>query len=390
MAVTPFSTKQDCSFRLPNWVPILGLLLICLSFVRLHEGSDFPGWKAIVPVLGAVAIICPRSNYDGIVEKWLSSRPMVMVGKLSYTLYLWHWPVFAMVDYQCYLWPNEMRLLMKFVLSILLTVATYNLIECPLRSILNRPHNLRIAYASLAGILLCCIPLGQSIRQNNYVNATLDVVAKGGLSFEGENSKPTVVLMGDSNGSMYGRTMKQICNDVGFNLTVISVAAGDPLPSNTEDSGSLWQHSFKIIKNIKPDYLFIGNAWSSKLHDDLKRLDIAIEKLKAYSKEIVLLNQPPILPKDASRGAIRDGARPPFFETPENKSERLKANSYLMEFESKDVKVIDISHYFEGTNGEVLFLDEFGRQLYHDASHLSGYGVEKVYNALKYQIDKPW
>jgi hypothetical protein len=76
-----------------------------------------------------------------------------------------------------------------------------------------------------------CVPLGVAVRKANYVNSEASDVVKGGLVFDPKTKNNSAMLMGDSNGSMYGKVMKEICANLGYKLSVISVAAGDPLPA---------------------------------------------------------------------------------------------------------------------------------------------------------------
>ncbi len=361
-----------------TWLPLVGLLLIGISFMVVQEGPHFPGWVAILPVVGTVAILLPTPFANGRAERWLSAPPLVGIGRMSYALYLWHWPVFSLVDYHLYLSPEPLRLLLKISLSFLLTFLTFVVIENPARVSLNRRGNRGIAYALLAAALAISIPLGISIRRNNYVNAEPAEVAKGGLVFPGKPDAKSVVLMGDSNGSMYGKVMKEICAEKGYKLTIISVAAGDPLPSSGGKHDWLWVDSLSVVEREKPDVLVLACRWESKLSTDQRRLELALENLAPHSRRILLLNQPPSLPAAANRASMRNGLRPPFFEDESSRRARLLANEYLGERRAEKITVLDIAACFERANGEVRFLNEQGRQLYHDSTHLSGYGADLI------------
>lgn len=109
----------------------VGLFAIA-SASFLTESQSFPGWWPLVPVFGAAAVILSDSSRHG---KWqvLTLRPMVWVGKISYPLYLWHWPLFS------YAWlaygtkpPAEVRWVL-LVVSILLAWMTYKFVEKPIR-----------------------------------------------------------------------------------------------------------------------------------------------------------------------------------------------------------------------------------------------------------------
>ncbi len=70
--------------------------------------------------------------------------------------------------------------------------------------------------------------------------------------------------------------------------------------------------------------------------------------------------------------------RPPFLENEHVRLTRTHANLYLKDLGSAKVSVIDIARSFELADGGARFLDDRGRQLYHDSTHLSGYGAEKI------------
>lgn len=69
-----------------------GVAAILASCFLLDADSSFPGPNALAPVFGAAAIIFAGSTHQTFVTRILSTRPFVLVGKVSYSLYLWHWP----------------------------------------------------------------------------------------------------------------------------------------------------------------------------------------------------------------------------------------------------------------------------------------------------------
>jgi peptidoglycan/LPS O-acetylase OafA/YrhL len=70
-----------------------GLALIVGSLVLLNDSSPFPGWLALPPCAGAALIILASEKADTATGRLLGLAPLVFVGNLSYSLYLWHWPV---------------------------------------------------------------------------------------------------------------------------------------------------------------------------------------------------------------------------------------------------------------------------------------------------------
>ncbi|WP_434606676.1 acyltransferase [Pseudomonas sp. D2-30] len=70
---------------------------IAYSLFALSPETTFPGLNALIPCLGAALLILAGSG--GTRSRWLTNRPMVFVGLISYSLYLWHWPLIAYLRY---------------------------------------------------------------------------------------------------------------------------------------------------------------------------------------------------------------------------------------------------------------------------------------------------
>jgi peptidoglycan/LPS O-acetylase OafA/YrhL len=365
----------------PRWnsMAVTGLVLIAASFFVVKEGDAFPGYIAALPVLGAVFLIAPGRGSTGPAEKLLSWSPLVLIGRMSYSLYLWHWPIFSLVDYKLYMSSAVTRIALKIVLTALTTTLCFFVIENPARVYLNQPRTRKIAFAFLALGLLVFVPLGILIQRTNYIDAGVRDLANGGLQFNPSSTRGTLVLMGDSQGSMYGKITRELADQLGLKLIVLSASGQDSLINPPNADQLLWNESLNIVKNQKPDFLLLAYNWELRLeHGDEGRLATALDQLKPYSKCIILLTQPPELPDGASRESIRNGARPPFIEPAQIRAARIRANALLKGLARKDVFVIDIAPRFETSDGAILFADPQGHLYFHDADHLSGWGAELV------------
>lgn len=375
---------------------LLGLGLIAASLAWIDEGAGFPGYAAALPVLGTVLVLAADRGPSGLAERVLSWKPLTLVGRLSYSLYLWHWPVFSLVDYSLYLTPTPLRLALKVGLSLLAATATYFCIESPGRVFLNQASHRRLAFGVLAGFLLVLVPLGLGVYHDNYyINPTLGDVAHGGMVFNRHGAKGALVLLGDSNGSMYGRMLRDVSVRAGYELNCLSVAGGDPLPDPRgdydaiwPDDTSLWPDTLAIVKAGRPEAVVLVCCWAEKLERDPGRLARAVRALKPYTKRIVLISEPPILPGSANREAMRGGSRPPFFEDPVELRARLAANQIVKGLADGQVAVLDIDHYFVGPGGSIKIFGPTGTRYFNDdGNHLSDYGADLVRPDLLKALD---
>lgn len=79
---------------------VAGLALILFSASQFSGDTSYPGYAAIVPTLGAMLVIGGgRSFLDSNLTGWLGSRAATWVGDISYSLYLWHWPVVVLAKH---------------------------------------------------------------------------------------------------------------------------------------------------------------------------------------------------------------------------------------------------------------------------------------------------
>jgi peptidoglycan/LPS O-acetylase OafA/YrhL len=80
-----------------GWLGWAGLAAVITSAFTLSGASAFPGWVALVPVVGAATLIAGGSEEGRFGPARLTSaRPMVFLGGISYSLYLWHWPIISL------------------------------------------------------------------------------------------------------------------------------------------------------------------------------------------------------------------------------------------------------------------------------------------------------
>lgn len=113
---------------------VTGLCAVFFSLFVFTTESTLPGYLAVVPALGTAIFIFGVSKFPAIPHNPMRSLLMVATGKISYSLYLWHWPIITL--YKIYLDGAELNDTQKFWLlsvTILASVGSYFFIEKPLR-----------------------------------------------------------------------------------------------------------------------------------------------------------------------------------------------------------------------------------------------------------------
>jgi peptidoglycan/LPS O-acetylase OafA/YrhL len=259
-----------------GWV---GVAAIVYAAVGFDETTPFPGVAALVPTLGAAALILAGSSIYGQAKAspatLLSLRPVRYIGRISYSWYLWHWPalVFAVVIFEHQLSP--LAGVAVVLVSLLPTIATHHFIEDPVRRARNlaRLPNRALALgatcmalAVAAGVILDdaqpsletapiskvkgAAALGEQPRPQQRAKALLpnplDARADRSRAFydgclvgiPGTNSNRclygdpggtrTLILFGDSHALQYFSPLEELANKNGWRLLTLTKAECTP------------------------------------------------------------------------------------------------------------------------------------------------------------------
>ena len=114
-----------------NW-SVVGATLIIVAVVWLTAGRPFPGYWALLPVLGGVLVIAAGKDawFNRVV---LSNRVLVWFGLISYPLYLWHWPLLSFARIVQSQDPGRIARIVAVTAAVVLAWLTYRLVEQPVR-----------------------------------------------------------------------------------------------------------------------------------------------------------------------------------------------------------------------------------------------------------------
>lgn len=149
-----YGNKIGFAWRLHAALSWVGVALILIAVFTFEAGDHFPGAYAIVPVLGAFLIILNGKD-DNVINRALSNPVLLFFGLISYSLYLWHWPMVTLLKY--YLGVEALTAIqigVLFVVSVTVSWLSLKLIETPIRRGGLSGWKLPIAYVVASGGLV--------------------------------------------------------------------------------------------------------------------------------------------------------------------------------------------------------------------------------------------
>jgi peptidoglycan/LPS O-acetylase OafA/YrhL len=177
------TTGTNITPRASRFASIAGIGLLALSCLVIDSNSAFPGWIALLPTLGAALLIfAGLTRSPAIPNRILALMPFRFIGRISYSLYLWHWPiiVFAGALYPAASRKPETRAAL-FIITIAVATISYYAIERPFRRLsftgkrdaqrrITRTRERRLRYTGeVIGIAACaCVLIVTFVVASRY------------------------------------------------------------------------------------------------------------------------------------------------------------------------------------------------------------------------------
>lgn len=273
-------------------ISFAGLAALVTSAAFFTPELRFPGWLALLPVAGAVALIL--AGRDAMANRIVfSNRAVVFVGLISYPLYLWHWPLIVYA-YVIRLGkpPTPLMALGLVTASFLLAWATYRFIEYPVRFGAHRYLCTQIVAASMAALGACGLvvwtnhgfperfPPLPGIDVRKIGNAKLDADFKPTKDMEVSDHDWTLVahlghgerkvaLSGDSLLFQYGPRVQQLADQgqLAADTFFVTGPRCPPVPDVLQQDKfarcrNLPSKLIDLIRREKLQSVVLGAAWS--------------------------------------------------------------------------------------------------------------------------------
>ncbi|MEO0454934.1 MAG: acyltransferase family protein, partial [Verrucomicrobiota bacterium] len=422
LAVFNHKGKLHFSQQLKGYLSFAGITMILASYLLINGESGISFWL-IIPVIGTLLVILDDSQ-TSFISTVLSSKPLVFIGKLSYSLYLWHWPLIVVSER--YFPDHDFSILLIMAGSFIASLASYYFIEKPIR---KHRHGVLLA------LLLACLALSASLYfflgkyQTEYPPAGFervdyygkiydlsprrpslpretraqlfgtkihtspvaspDAYLKGGMPIEHNNSSPDVLLWGDSHGNMWAKLLTEVCNEQQLTLVTNTMDATSPffhIPPrkslrstkrlSRQEKFLFEKAKLETLKKWRPQVLIIACRWSHNLvwKSELSQI---LKLCQEQGTQVLLIGQPPELPFGnnlAAQYLLYAG-----YEAKEALKQYMAfqaQDSYLKGYQliekhsmaSEHVSLLDLRSHFVNTQNKAWIID--GREiLYYDDDH---------------------
>ena len=162
-ALLAFLPKINFQSRYRALLTGSGIILVFVSFYFLSKELSFPGINALFPCLGAGMIILANHKRSGnFVSKLISIKPLVFIGLISYSLYLWHWSFIVFYKHYTFEKPN---IIIVLIFSFIVATISWKFIEKPFRATSKK----RLPYVILSLTTLSLILFGYYIYQSKGI-----------------------------------------------------------------------------------------------------------------------------------------------------------------------------------------------------------------------------
>ena len=285
-----------------------GLMGILMPYILYSQTNSFPGLAAVPPVLGTAAvIIATHNNPTLLATRFLAWKPLVAIGLISYSLYLWHWP--AIVYSRMYFNNNNtLATFFALLISAILSILSWKFIEQPFRSpsLLKSPVKAMCFAATCITLAILCGRFltrteGAKWRFTGKASAVIedmtwtgsayrtpresligrdslnyDLFASVGVTPQDAGQRLDFFVWGDSHGIALMETVDEVASELGLAGKAYVRGATIPLPlvtctahSDAKQQLVVSNQLLELLEQHPPRALLLIARWSQLIKSDI-------------------------------------------------------------------------------------------------------------------------
>jgi len=412
----------------------LGLLMILTAAFILHDDPKWPDARALLPTLGGLLILISPSS--GKQNSWpvslLSLPPLRFIGLISYSLYLWHWPMLVFLNNFKSDPVTRLDRWMVVGASIGLAALSWRFIEQPFR---NKLRSLRVrtqplvigaAFAWLCLMALSCQMAKKPPQTGSSRPAFFNCpgsesiggyeagshLADGGITFNGNGREPRCVLLGSSYAVMLGPVVQSLSDVYHIPCALFCQSAVSPLfvvpgseshaPRKLRELRKRDELVKKYISQWRPDVIIVAARWNAEMAAWGKNLGPSwpsfpesfsntVTWLGQHSSHVVLIGQIPQLPFQRGEEVAdmvwrsyrsHGNLMPQLQEPAEATATRQKGRMFLQSCAQSNVTILDPAPIFQNQDHSLRYYGSKGI-FYFDYLHLNSLGSMELKNLLE-------
>ena len=395
-------------------LPSVGLFLIGHYILFFNDKIFHPSFYTLSPIIG-VCLIIWFSNNDELISKILSTKLFFGIGLISYSLYLWHYPIFAFAMVKDILQETIISKILLILIAFFLSVLSYYYIERPFR---NRKLGFNKILISLGILLTVIIIFNVKIVKENGFKTRFEYLKKINQNYNPDNiflgktrmnnsqidlntfniKDFNIIIMGDSHGEDLFNSLNlnfDLFNDIKFYY--IDDLLGDISFDEVDDKSN----NKKLLKEANA--IIISYRWDeyrfNLLKNNIKKIKNLNNKIfitsstneyKVFNKLFTLLDYE-ILFKKIDIDYF--GFKKLYFENRVISSNSI-INQKLKNFTiENNLTYLNKEDYMcDLTNKECDYLDEDGYKIFYDYGHYTEHGArhfgKKIYEINWLKINK--
>ena len=402
--------NRELPGKLSTALGLLGALALVCAFLLIDK-QKFPGYWSILPCAGAGLLIAARR---GPASQLLTSRPMVWIGGISYSLYLWHWPILAFIRYYTGQYELDGAGLLLFVSgSLLLGWLSYRYIETPIRKSAGLRQQLpkwALATAIVAVVLFAGSQLNLRVVTPAPLQLTRyaapELICHGTQVGECKRGKvdaqPTVLVIGDSHAAQLNYFFDVAGDETGVSYRVLSGSSCVPIPGFDYDrlpksSRKACMAQIAAVAQLMPafDKVIVAGMWQYQMQSPIfiKAMRAFLVDVSHAGKQVLVLAQIPMFESNVQR--IRRFAELGLSAPVIPNRQWKNANQQLKEVIGgmANVQFVDFSSgsFFASApyqNGQIIYrdnhhLNELGARLY---GHFAGVQLQRFFDQPKSSV----